>query len=144
MQIKHTRDTMAQTYIDALRIREKVFVQGQGVPQNIEIDKDEAYCVHFVLYTNNQKAAATLRFLPKDDHLLYLQRMAVLKQFQGKGYGKILIEHALSFAKEQGFNEIILHSQLPAIGFYQKLGFETFGEEFEEAGIKHVNMKKML
>ena len=144
MQINYTRNTMSQTYRDALSIRQKVFVQGQGVPQNIEIDKDEAYRVHFVLYTNNQEAVATLRFLPKDDHLLYLQRMAVLNQFQGNGYGKILIEHALSFAKEQGFNEIILHAQLPAIGFYQKLGFETLGEEFEEAGIKHFNMKKML
>ncbi|MHC4440049.1 MAG: GNAT family N-acetyltransferase [Planctomycetota bacterium] len=25
--------------------------------------------------------------------------------------------------------------------FYEKMGFEPFGEEFLEAGIKHINMK---
>ena len=25
--------------------------------------------------------------------------------------------------------------------FYEKMGFESFGEEFLEAGIKHINMK---
>ena len=50
MIIKHTRDTLSETYLDAVAIRNTVFVKGQGVPHSIEIDANEAYCIHFVLY----------------------------------------------------------------------------------------------
>ena len=50
MIIKHTRDTLSETYLDAVAIRNTVFVKGQGVPRSIEIDANEAYCIHFVLY----------------------------------------------------------------------------------------------
>lgn len=49
MIIKHTRDTLSETYLDAVAIRNTVFVKGQGVPRSIEIDANEAYCIHFVL-----------------------------------------------------------------------------------------------
>lgn len=39
---------------------------------------------------------------------------------------------------------MILHAQLTAKGFYDKLGFIPFGEEFEEAGIQHISMMKTL
>ena len=32
MIIKHTRDTLSETYLDAVAIRNTVFVKGQGVP----------------------------------------------------------------------------------------------------------------
>ena len=79
MIIKHTRDTLSETYLDAVAIRNTVFVKGQGVPRSIEIDANEAYCIHFVLYDDKGKAAATVRLLPnKDLTQLTLQRMAVL------------------------------------------------------------------
>lgn len=54
MIIKHTRDTLSETYLDAVAIRNTVFVKGQGVPRSIEIDANEAYCIHFVLYVQRQ------------------------------------------------------------------------------------------
>ena len=50
MMIRHTRDTLSPVYLDALKIRHLVFVEGQGVPLRIEIDENEALCIHFVLY----------------------------------------------------------------------------------------------
>ena len=67
MIIKHTRDTLSETYLDAVAIRNTVFVKGQGVPHSIEIDANEAYCIHFVLYDDKDKAAATVRLLPNKD-----------------------------------------------------------------------------
>lgn len=49
MKIKQTRNTLSDTYLDAVRIRQLVFVKGQGVPMSLEIDENEAYCLHFVL-----------------------------------------------------------------------------------------------
>ena len=93
MIIKHTRDTLSETYLDAVAIRNTVFVKGQGVPRSIEIDANEAYCIHFVLYDDKGKAAATVRLLPnKDLTQVTLQRMAVLVDYQGQGLGSILLK----------------------------------------------------
>lgn len=54
MKILITKDTMSDIYLDAVRIRQKVFVQEQGVPAKLEIDEKEAYSVHFVLYTDEK------------------------------------------------------------------------------------------
>ena len=94
MIIKHTRDTLSETYLDAVAIRNTVFVKGQGVPHSIEIDANEAYCIHFVLYDDKDKAAATVRLLPnKDLTQLTLQRMAVLEAYQGQGLGSLSLIH---------------------------------------------------
>lgn len=145
MKIKQTRNTLSDTYLDAVKIRQLVFVKGQGVPLSLEIDENEAYCLHFVLYDNQDNAVATCRILPNQDHSqATLQRMAVLPAYQGQNLGKFLLEEAISFCKQQGFKEMILHAQLTAKGFYDKLHFTCFGDEFEEAGIMHISMKKAL
>ena len=113
MIIKHTRDTLSETYLDAVAIRNTVFVKGQGVPRSIEIGANEAYCIHFVLYDDKGKAAATVRLLPnKDLTQVTLQRMAVLVDYQGQGLGSILLKEVEDFAQEQGFQTISLHAQL--------------------------------
>ena len=144
MKILITKDTMSDIYLDAVRIRQKVFVQEQGVPANLEIDENEAYSVHFVLYTEEEKPAATVRLLPLDDQTFKLQRMAVLKEYRGKKLGAEIIAEAETFAKQQGFKTIELGAQLTAETFYQKLGYVAYGEIFQDAGIDHVHMRKEL
>ena len=134
MIIKHTRDTLSETYLDAVAIRNTVFVKGQGVPHSIEIDANEAYCIHFVLYDDKDKAAATVRLLPNIDlSQVTLQRM-----------GSILLKEAEDFAQEQGFQTISLHAQLGALKFYLNNGYQEVGKIFEEAGIQHITVEKSL
>ena len=135
MKILITKDTMSEIYLDAVRIRQKVFVQEQGVPANLEIDGNEAYSVHFVLYTDDKKPAATVRLLPLNDHTFKLQRMAVLKEYRRKNLGSEIITEAEAFAKQQHYKTIELGAQLSAEKFYKKLGYITYGEIFEDAGI---------
>ena len=145
MKIKQTRNTLSDTYLDAVRIRQLVFVKGQGVPMSLEIDENEAYCLHFVLYGEKGQVAATCRILPNKDHSeATLQRMAVLPAYQEQNLGKLLLEDVIQFCQKQGFKRMVLHAQLTAKGFYDKLGFTCFGEEFEEAGIMHISMEKSL
>ncbi|GCF92353.1 GNAT family acetyltransferase [Enterococcus florum] len=144
MKILITKDTMSDIYLDALRIRNSVFIEEQQVPLNIEIDKNEAYSIHFVLYLNDHQPAATVRLLPLNDQEMKLQRMAVLSPFRGKHLGEAIIKEAEWFAKQQNFKRIKLGAQLTARGFYEKLGYEPFGEVYQEAGIEHIEMKKEL
>ena len=143
MIIKHTRDTLSETYLDAVAIRNTVFVKGQGVPRSIEIDANEAYCIHFVLYDDKGQATATVRLLPNIDLTqVILQRMAVLDDYQG--LGSIVLKKAEDFAQELGFKSISLHAQLGALKFYLNNGYQEVGQIFEEAGIQHITVEKSL
>ena len=101
MKIQQTRNTLSKTYLDAMRIRQAVFVKGQGVPKNMEIDAFEAHCIHFVLYDQHNYAIATCRLLPNKDYSqVSLQRMAVLEAYQRQGLGKKLLKNVLDFCQQ--------------------------------------------
>ncbi|MGT2771846.1 GNAT family N-acetyltransferase [Streptococcus marimammalium] len=144
MEIKYTSQINNTIYQDALRIRREVFVKEQGVSESIEIDDKEDKCLHFVLYNDEHKAVATARLFPANEQQVVLQRMSVLKTVRKQQYGQILLTKILDVASKEHYQEVILHAQLTARKFYQKLDFIAFGGIFEEAGIKHISMKKSL
>lgn len=143
MDILWTKDTMNEIYLDAVKIRAKVFIEEQGVSLEEEIDKYEAYCIHFVGYLD-KKPAATVRLLPLENGVVKLQRMAVLKEYRKQGHGAEIIKTAEKFAYDQGFNSIILGAQLTAEAFYTTLGYQAYGEIFLDANIDHIHMKKIF
>lgn len=70
-----------------------------------------------------------------------LMQMAVDPQRQGEGIGRRLVIELESRAfGELGLREVFCHAQNTAIGFYDRLGWRTDPEEFEEAGIPHHRM----
>ncbi|MGK0501022.1 MAG: putative GNAT family N-acyltransferase [Oceanicoccus sp.] len=120
-------------------IRNAVFVQEQQVPVELEMDEHDADAQHWLAFDGDQ-AIATVRML-KDGHI---GRMAVLKYYRGNGIGNNILQHLIETVKQQSLFEVYLHSQTHAIGFYQKLGFSAYGDEFMDAGIPHRNMKLQL
>lgn len=147
MKIKHTRDTLSDVYVQSLKIRNTVFVKEQQVPLSLEIDKDEAYAVHFVLLLDDQEETpvSTLRILPSaNGEQALIQRVATLKPYRGQGYARKLMIQVLDFLQAQHFKIVELHAQIQAIPFYEKLGFEPFGDIFLDADIQHIAMKKTV
>jgi GNAT superfamily N-acetyltransferase len=71
-----------------------------------------------------------------------LMQMAVDRQRQGEGIGRRLVVavEARAFG-ELGLDELFCHAQLPAIGFYERLGWEVDSDEFIEANIPHRRMR---
>jgi predicted GNAT family N-acyltransferase len=47
-------------------------------------------------------------------------------------------------AAAAGASLVTLHAQTPVEAFYHRLGYRTTSDEFEEAGIPHVEMEKPL
>lgn len=71
-----------------------------------------------------------------------LMQMAVDPQRQGEGLGRRLVVAVESRAfGELGLTELFCHAQLPAMGFYEALGWGTDSDEFTEAGIPHRRMR---
>src|SRR5688572_13957565 len=121
-------------------IRFTVFVEEQRVPVEIEWDDQDEKSIHALAYDGSDSAVATGRLLP-DGHI---GRMAVLKEWRGKGVGGAILQRLLAAARERGDPEIELFAQTHAIEFYRRYGFVERGEIFEEAGIPHQAMRKRL
>jgi len=123
----------------AAPIRLVVFVQEQGVPPELEMDRMDAQCVHALAF-DGERAVGTGRLLP-DGHI---GRMAVLKEFRGKGLGGAVLAKLMEAAKSRGDREVVLSAQVQAMPFYLAYGFEPVGEVYEEAGIPHRDMRRDL
>ncbi|SDQ27095.1 GNAT family N-acetyltransferase [Natronobacterium texcoconense] len=129
---------------DALTVRHEVFVEEQGVDEDLEYDEHDADAVHFVAYDGDETiGAARLRELGDGD-VGKVERVAVLESRRGEGIGRKVMAAIEECATELGLAKLKLHSQTHAAEFYDRLGYERHGEEFEEAGIPHVEMRKSL
>lgn len=73
-----------------------------------------------------------------------LRQMAVLAGLQGKGLGRSLMQFAENISRDMGYRKITMHARSTAIGFYEKLGYATTGDEFIEVSIPHYTMEKAL
>lgn len=126
---------------DALRsVRIPVFVVEQSVDPNEEFDEVDLVCRHFLATDAKGCAIGTGRL---DDHGK-IGRMAVAKEWRGRGVGRAILGAAVAAASQQGMRRVYLHAQVSALGFYERQGFRAFGECFSEAGIEHLAMDKDL
>ena len=117
-------------------IRETVFVHEQQVPIELEWDEFDEISLHALAKNLQGTPIGTARLLP-DGHV---GRMAVLKEWRGKGYGSAILQRLLEESRKQDLKKVMLNAQTTAIQFYAKFGFMVAGEEFMEAGIPHVEM----
>jgi predicted GNAT family N-acyltransferase len=126
---------------EAMRaIRTPVFIHEQQVPQQIEWDEMDPLCVHALALDVDGTPIGTGRLAPDGK----IGRMAVLGEWRGKGVGAAILDFLVASARERGIKECRLHAQHHALEFYLQHGFEAEGEEFMEAGIPHVSMRKVL
>lgn len=125
-------------HAQALRI--EVFVVEQGVPVELEWDEADEISIHAVAYDDEGQPVATGRLLP-DGHV---GRMAVRKSARGQGIGSRVLQSLLAEAERLGYQELVLHAQVHALGFYQQHGFVACSEEFMEAGMLHRRMVRRL
>ena len=122
---------------DATAIRFEVFVDEQKVPAEIELDDMDAVCLHAVAYDGAGNAIGTGRLLP-DGHI---GRMAVRQPGRGTGVGGAILTLLMDRARARGDAAVVLNAQTVAAPFYARHGFVQLGEQFEEAGIAHVEMR---
>ena len=86
----------------------------------------------FWVAVQNEKVIGTVGIKEIDNTTAKLKRMFILPDHQGRGVGRMLLDHALSFAKAQGYTKIILRTDKLMTGahaFYEKNSFRRTGED---------------
>lgn len=123
-------------------IRREVFVEEQGVSPANEFDAIDEEAVHF-LASSGGVAVGTVR-LYGVEAAGRIGRVAVVASCRGQGVGAALMGRALEEAARRGYREVVLHAQTRVEGFYAGLGFRREGEVYEEEGIVHITMRRIL
>lgn len=129
---------------DAFAVRHEVFVEGQGVPVDLERDDcdERSSTVHFVAYDEGRPVGAA-RLCPARDGVGKVQRVAVREPDRGHGWGRRLMAALEDAARAAGYDRLELDAQTHAVAFYERLDYEVTSEEvFTDAGIPHLSMAK--
>ncbi len=117
-------------------VRQVVFVEEQAVSPDFEWDELDASAIHLLALFDNQPIAC-LRII--DCHKI--GRMAVLKEWRGRGLGAALLQEAIKICKAHGSKSMHLSAQTHAIEFYRKAGFKITSVEYCDVQIPHVDMQ---
>jgi len=134
----NTEDVLKTAY----NIRKKVFVDEQHVPIEMELDEHEDDAIHFICSAGEKYVGASrLRFV---DDFGKLERICVLKEARGNHYSKDLIQAMEDEIIHNNYQEARLNAQTQAIELYESVGYQVISDEFLDADIPHVEMKKKL
>lgn len=127
----------------AQSIRRAVFQLEQGVPPDVDFDGQDETATQLIAYLDQQPVGtARIRYL--DDYTAKIERLAVLPIGRGQGIGQKIMEKALDVAATKNLKEVVIHAQKYIKCLHQKLGFAQEGEPFQEVGIPHIKMRKVL
>ena len=138
--VRHTKND--PEFEISWNIRVEVFVEEQNVPIGLELDEHDETAVHVLVYDNEEPVGCgRLVFF---DQYAQIGRVAVLQRKRKLGVGSVICEALMNIAVEENAKKVILHAQLSAEDFYKKLGFTAEGEIFDDAGIDHINMFRLL
>lgn len=120
-------------------LRREVFVIEQNVPETEEIDEYDLTATHVVaLSGGNVVGVLRLVFTPD---FVKIGRVAVARNRRGQGIARDMMLFAMDHARGRGARHFHLGAQLDALAFYERLGFEAYGEVFLDAGIEHRAMR---
>jgi predicted GNAT family N-acyltransferase len=123
---------------ELMRVRLRVFVDEQGIPESEELDDSDASCRHALAYTAAGRLAGTGRLAPSGK----VGRIAVLPECRRAGVGSAIVAHLVNQATELGLAQVYLHAQADSVAFYERLGFRAEGPLFDEVGIPHRRMRR--
>jgi len=125
----------------AFALREQVFLREQGRDRYTETD-DYDKAAHHIVALLDGEVVGTLRLyeLHPGDRALKVGRVAVRSDLRGHGIGTKLMLRAHEWA-DGNYDSVYLHAQISVVGFYEKLGYVTVGEVFDEAGTPHITMR---
>ncbi|WP_354639641.1 GNAT family N-acetyltransferase [Kitasatospora camelliae] len=133
-------------------VRREVFVEEQNVPEELEYDAYDATSVHLLALAGDGSPLGTGRLIFGAEALeltgvegrVLLGRLAVVAAARGTGLGAALVRAIEQAGWERGAVELELHAQVQALGFYERLGYTAEGAVYEDAGIPHRTMTRVL
>jgi predicted GNAT family N-acyltransferase len=142
MQLK-TITYNSPDYHKMLALRTEVLRKPLGLEYTKTQLKNEKNDTFIVAFENGQIKGCCI-LTPYEPETMQLRQMAVDAMAQGQNIGAKVMQFAEAEASKKGYNKMVLHARKNAVGFYEKVGYKTIGDEFLEINIPHFHMEKEI
>ena len=124
-----------------LKSRTEIFLLEQRIICQ-DMDGKDYESLH-CYFADGDRVIAYLRAFCSGEDVVTIGRVLTLEH--KKGLGSELMKKSIEeIKKEFNCQKIIVHAQTQAVGFYEKMGFNSVSEEFLEEGIPHITMEMKI
>jgi len=134
---------------ETIAVRHPVLRQGRPIEDCYFIGDALSTTVHYGVF-EELKLAGIATFLEQNNpqfqgEHLQLRGMAVLDEFKGRGFGKLLLKTGEQLAKTKKKDVLWFNARESALPFYQKQGYKKVGNSFiiPDVGIHFVMFKNI-
>ncbi|HBY86213.1 MAG TPA: GNAT family N-acetyltransferase [Colwellia sp.] len=121
MRVVVSNDT--ETILISQEIRNEVFVQEQGIPLHLDLDGLDSKSYHSLAYIDDV-AVGVARLALVEDNNAIMARVAIKKDYRGKGIASKLIESIIAKAQQLDINSIEIHAHEYLEKYYEAFGFQ--------------------
>ncbi|MEL6493702.1 MAG: GNAT family N-acetyltransferase [Cyanobacteria bacterium J06623_7] len=129
----------------ACRLRYELFFARHNLPLSIVRDPQQQDYFHGVII-KPEEVIAYGQLVPHPNKIYQVCQMVVAPAYQQQGFGRQILLFLIDLATQKQAIALTLNARLTAIGFYQKLGFQTHGKQFpsQTTGVMHITMNRKL
>lgn len=109
--------------------------EGDIERKEIYILDDSGIIVSAIVLCGTNPAQESIKWQDKNAKVLYVERFGVNVSYQRRGIAVTMLRFAMDIAKEQGAEYLrlfVVDRNLPAIGLYEKFGFQRMDGVFYE------------
>ena len=129
--------------IETFSVRHPVLRAGKPI-EDCRFDGDDLETTtHFGLFLENILIGVISIFKMQNQLFsakkqFQIRGMAVLEDYQKKGFGAALVQHVEHYLESRNETIIWFNARISAVGFYEKLGYQIIGDAFNIGDIgKH-------
>lgn len=137
------------TAFETYTVRQEVLRKGKPIETCYFNGDNDSTTTHFGLFEDENiigvvSVYKTNSLLFTDEIQYQIRGMAVLENFQNKGYGEQILKAAEKFCWEEKANLIWFNAREKAVSFYSKLKYKIVGNSFDipDVGIHFVMFKR--
>ena len=130
--IKVIRATETWQKAGAYSVRIQGMAKQHGITLRAEFDEhdEEGSGTRYIVLTDSDFPVATCRIYDIEDGCAaMIGRVVVLPEYRGAGLGRMVVEEAERWLREDGYKRVVVESRDVATGFYEKMGYRITGDE---------------
>lgn len=139
------RATTTARRAGAYYVRIQAMARKHQIPLDVEFDEHDTPDTKYVIAVDDFLPVATCRLYPEDDTHMMLGRIVVLPEYRRQGIGTLVVREAEAWAKELGFETVVVESRDNKIPFYEQMGYyPDYGQKIEGETFTCYRMEKRI
>jgi predicted GNAT family N-acyltransferase len=135
---------------DTYEIRHKILRPHRPIEDTHFLADNDEMTFHLGAYVDDKLVSVASFYMDNHPNIeapyqFRLRGMATLDEFRGQGMSSALLRTAFPLIKKNHVSTVWCNARVSAIGFYEKVGFKTLGNEFDIPDVgPHVLMMKII